>query len=218
MECPKCGVANREEAERCRRCGAQLRLMMSMHLPSKECPFCKKLNANDATFCVNCNRHLGGTSKKTLIEEEKKAREERYYDRTYADYATSAKSTARLGLAGTIMLMVGLFIFLDVAFSLGIGYQVTQMDVYDELVQENPRYKSFFPNLAVCESLRIVFGCITFVGAFAAIRRLNFGLALMGCVFGILALGSSILALVWWIWLLITGLLFFAVIIALGMV
>jgi len=172
----------------------------------------------DAAFCARCNKHLGGTSKQALAEDEAKAKKERYNDRTYADYPSSAKATARLGLAGTIMIMAGFLTFLDVAFSLGIGFSITQMDVYDELVQQNPQYKSFIPNLVVCESLRIVFALILFVGGFAAIRRLNFGLAIMGCVFGILALGSSILALVWFPWLLMTGVLFLGLFIALGMI
>jgi len=116
------------------------------------------------------------------------------------------------------MIMAGFLTFLDVAFTLGIGFSITQMDVYDELVEQNPQYKSLIPNLVVCESLRIVFACIMIVGAFSAIRRLNFGLALLGTIFGILALGSSILALVWFPFLLTTGALFIGLLIALGMI
>ena len=66
--------------------------------------------------------------------------------------------------------------------------------------------------------MRVVFACIALVGALAAIRRLNFGLAVLGGIFGILALGSSIMAVVWGVWFLITGVLFLAAILALILV
>jgi len=151
MECPKCGVANKEDAERCRICGAELRPRKRKAGPSKECPFCKAQNDADAVFCANCNKLLGEPTKKAIDGEEPMQKKEKYYDRTYADAPTSALRTARVGLAGIIMIMVAFFAILDVAFTLGVGWQVTQMEDYDQLVRENPEVKSFVPNLVVCE-------------------------------------------------------------------
>jgi hypothetical protein len=97
---------------------------------------------------------------------------------------------------------------------MGILYTAVQSSEYDELKGQYPQLKTLFADLAVCESIRLVFMLITFVGAITAVRRLNFGLALLGAIFSLLLIMSSLLALTWGIWFLITLVLFFASIIA----
>jgi hypothetical protein len=218
MECPKCVVANKEEAERCRICGAELRPRKRKAGPSKECPFCKAQNEGDAVFCVNCNKLLGEPTKKAIDGEEPKQRKEKYYDRTYTDYATSPLRTARTSFGGIIFLMAGVFALIDVLFTLGLGWEATQMEDYDELLRENPALKSAIPNLVACQAIRIVFACLALLGGLAALRRMQFGLAVAGGVFAILAVMTSVIALLLGMWLLLTGVFFLAAILGLILV
>jgi len=215
MECPKCGVANREDAERCRICGAEMMPRLGGASSSKICPFCHARNDVDAVFCARCNKLLGEPTKKSLRTEKVKEKTEKLYERRYSDYPSSAQRTARLGLAGIILIMVGVFSIFDVAFTMGVGVAITNMEEYDQLVQENPRVKSFLPNLAVCQSIRVVFACFALLGGVAAIRRLGFGMAITGAILGILTSGSSIIMLVWAVWGSLMGLLFLGSILAL---
>lgn len=52
MECPKCGVGNWEDAERCRICGAELTPRRRPSGPVKECAFCRALNEVDAVMAL----------------------------------------------------------------------------------------------------------------------------------------------------------------------
>lgn len=218
MECPKCGTANKEDAARCRICGAELMPKLGGASATKMCPFCNARNEIDAVFCARCNKLLGEPTKKTLKTEEAKEKVEKLYERRYSDYPSSAQRTARLGLAGIILIMAGIFSIADVAFTIGIGVQITHMQEYDELVEEDPRVKTFLPNLAACESIRLVFACIALFGGLAAMRRLGFGMAAAGAIFGILASGSSIMALVWAVWGALMALLFLGSILALVLI
>jgi hypothetical protein len=215
MECPKCGVANKDDLEKCRMCGTDLRPRRGPTGSTKSCPFCKALNESDAVFCISCNRPFGEQKGPSVDAIFGKDKAQKYYDRTYADAPSSALRAARTGTAGIILLMITLWAFLDIIFTLGIGYTVTQMDEFDQLEHDNPQLKSFFADLTVCESIRVVFMLLAFVGAITSIRRLNFGLALIGAIFALLLMISSILALLWGVWFLITVVLFFASIVAL---
>jgi len=167
---------------------------------TKVCPFCNARNDVDAVFCARCNKFLGEPTKKMLIQERKKEKKESSFDRTYADYPTSAKNTARLGQAGIWMMIIGILLIVDVVLSFGLAWQLTQAEDYDEIVRDNPEIETLIPSLAVCESIRLIFACFTIIGGLSAMRRMNFGLAILGCVLGLLASISSFLALVWIVW------------------
>jgi len=218
MECPKCGVANKEGAERCRICGAELRPRKRKAGLSKECPFCKARNEAGAVFCASCNKLLGEPTKKAIDGEEPKQKKEKHYDRTYEDYATSPLRTARTSFGGIIFMMAGVFALIDILFTLGLGWEATQTEDYDELLRENPALKSAIPNLAACQGIRIVFACLAILGGLAAMRRMRFGLAVAGGVFAILAVMTSVIALFVGAWSLLTGAFFLAAILGLILV
>ncbi|OGS56665.1 MAG: hypothetical protein A3K60_01515 [Euryarchaeota archaeon RBG_19FT_COMBO_56_21] len=151
-------------------------------------------------------------------KKEKKSKAEKYYDRTYADYSASGLRTARLGLAGIIFIMVSFFVFADIAFTLGIGWEAAQSQEWEELERENPTLKAAISNLVVCQVIRVVFVCLALLGGVAAVRKVQFGFAVTGGVFAILSLMTGVLALLFGWWLILTGILFLAAILGLVLV
>ena len=215
MDCPKCGVHNLDEAKLCRMCGSPLKLEEGPKGPAKRCLFCGTLNELDTPFCSGCSKPMG--SKKPQ-EIEVKGKRKKQYDRTYADYPASAKRTAWCSIAGIIMIMVATIVMIDVIFTVAESYRETQMDEFDRFAENHPALKSFMANIVACESIRAVFSILAFMGAFSAIRRLNFGLVIVGGISGILGLMMSISALVYFSWFLVIGVTFLAALVALGMV
>ncbi len=66
MACPTCGAAVLPGAKFCDSCGVELlpgvpRSTAPVATP-KECPFCKKPNRADATYCANCGIGLKARS------------------------------------------------------------------------------------------------------------------------------------------------------------
>jgi hypothetical protein len=200
LDCPKCGVHNIEGAERCRICGNALTPENEPTGPSKECPLCKTRNDLDAPFCSGCGKPLGSVA---IKEIKKKTKREKYYDRTYADYPGSAMRTAWAGVGGILIVMAAFFALVDAIFTIAVSWQVTRLADYDRLLRENPQLKDVITNLVVCQGLRFVFIIIAFAGGIFAIRRLRWGLAMVGGILGILALMSGLLFLIvpFWGWI-----------------
>ncbi len=213
MECPKCGVANKDDLEKCRICGTDLRPMGPTG-QMKACPFCKALNEFDAVFCVSCNKPFGEQKGPDVDAIFSRGRVGKSYDRTYTDAPGSAAREARLGTAGILLLMISLWALLDILFTSGILYSAAHSSDYDRLKDDYPQLKTLLADIAVCESIRVVFLVLAFVGAITSVRRLNFMLAMLGAIFGLLLTMSSLLALAWGTWFLITIVMFFMAIIA----
>ncbi len=218
MDCDKCGTHNLDGAERCRLCGNPFVKQGGSSSPERVCPFCHTKNPLDSPFCSGCNRLISPMKDKLPQEEERKSKREKYYDRIYADYPSSGLRSARLGLAGIIFIMCSFFVFVDIAFTLGLGYEATQMEDYDRLLDRTPALKSAIPNLVACQGIRVVFASLAVLGGLAAMRKVQFGFAVAGGVFSIFALGTSVLALILGWWLILTGILFLAAILGLVLV
>ena len=199
-------------------CGAELKPRKPRAGPSRVCPFCGAQNEMDAVFCESCNKLIGGTAKKADKEELKTRKKEKYYDRTYADYPSSALRTARASMGGILIMMVGVFVMIDVVFTLGIGWEITHMRDYDELARQYPTLKSAIANLTVCQGLRVVFACLALMSGFFAVQRIQYGLAIVGGILAILAVMTSFMALTNGIWLMLVGVFFLMAIIGLVMV
>jgi hypothetical protein len=197
MDCPHCGTHNLDEAERCRICANLLRPDAGPKGPTKACPFCKTENDVDAPFCSNCAKPFGA---RVVEEPERRARREKYYDRTYADIPGSAARTHWTGLGGILVIMMVFFALADVVLTIAIYWEISTWAEYDQLLRENPQYEGVVSSLMVCEGVRILFLLIAFAGAIFAIKRLRWGLAMFGSVLGVLALLSGILLLLvpWW--------------------
>lgn len=218
MDCPKCGTHNLEGVERCRLCGSPLSADQDSSGATKECPFCHTKSPINSPFCLGCNRLISPMKRKLPKEEKKRIKKEKYNDRTYADYPSSSLRTARLGLAGIIFIMCSFFVFVDIAFSLGLGWEAAQSREWEELERENPALKTAVSNLVVCQAIRVVFVCLALLGGIAAVRKVRFGFAVAGGVFAIFSLLTSVLALVLGWWLILTGILFLAAILGLILV
>lgn len=200
MDCPKCGVHNLEDAERCKICGSLLRPKSKPTGPSKECPLCKTRNDLDAPFCSGCKKPLGSIAVKEIKNEKKR---EKYYDRTYIDYPGSAHRTARAGVGGALIMMAAFFALIDAVFTIAISWEMTRLADYDQLLRENPQLEGVVASLVVCQGLRFVFIVIAFAGGIFAMQRLRWGLAMVGGILGIFALLSGLLILVLPVWGLI---------------
>ena len=203
MDCPKCGTHNPDEAKRCRLCGAFLRPQETRPAgTTKNCAFCGTTNDRDAPFCTGCGRPMGSTYTKADEKKERKEKRAKSYERTYADYPASAHMVARAGLGGILIILAAFFALVDAVFTLAITWQVTQLGDYDRLLRENPDLASALANMAVCQGLRIVFIFIAFAGGIFAVRRLRWGLSMVGGVLCILSVMSGIILLVipfWWV-------------------
>jgi len=215
LDCPRCGTHNLDSSERCRLCGGEIRPREKAKGPTRECPLCKTPNDIDAPLCIGCGKPLGST---TVDETAPKKKREKYYDRTYVDYPGSAQRTARTGLAGILLIMGAFFAFVDAIFTLFIGYQATQLGDYDQMLRENPELKGVIPSLVVCESVRLLFIVMAFMGGILAVRRLRWGFAMLGGVMGVLALLSGILFLFIPFWGLIELILVGGAVVAVGMI
>jgi len=216
MDCPKCGIHNRDDSERCRMCGNPLRRpQQKISGPTKVCPFCHTVNEKDAPFCSGCGKPMGAV--KVDLSEDR-ARRMKEDARIYTDYATSPLRSARSYTAGILLLVITTFVAFDMVLTFVILWDFSTTSRYDELVAGNSLYATAFNNLMACQVIRLVFMVMTGLGAMAAMRKMNFGLAILGGVFGILALGTSVLALVLGFWLLLSIALFVAALLAIGLV
>ncbi len=216
MDCPKCGTHNLDDAERCRLCGAPLRLRAASYSgPTKNCAFCGTINELEAPFCTGCGRPMGSTYSKTVEKKEKKTK---YYDRTYADYPASAARTARVGVGGVLIIMGAFFALVDAVFTTIIFYQATLLPEYGHMLRENPDLQGVVSSMIVCQGLRLIFVVIAFAGGIFAVQRLRWGLSITGGVMCILGLGSGIMLLVIPFWGLIELLLLVCVLIGVVMI
>lgn len=196
-------------------CGNPLKAEAELKGPSRRCAFCGTVNEADSRFCSVCSRPMGPQAHK---KKEEAVRKEKYKEKIYADYPASARRTGLCSVAGIILIMVGAILLLDVVFTIAESYRETQMADFDRLAEEHPVLKSFMANIVACQAIRLVFAMLTIMGSLAAIRRMNFILAVAGCIFGILGVMMSISALTYLVWAAIIGLAFLSTLLALGMI
>jgi len=206
MDCPKCGTHNLDDAEHCRICGASFSARKVPAGPSKTCQFCKTPNDPDAPFCTKCGKYLGAIETERTPRKEKQKKE---YIRTYDDYAASAKRTARANVGGIVIILVAFFALADAIITAAIV-----LPEYDTITSVNPALKAAIANLVTCQAIRIVFVVLAFMGGFFAIKRMNWGFAIVGGVMSILAVITGLLWLVFPVWGLIELVLFLGAIVA----
>ena len=195
MDCPKCGTHNLDNAESCRMCGNSFRADKVPEGPSKVCQFCKSANDPDAPFCTSCGKYLGAIETAKTVRREKHEKE---YVRRYDDYAASAKRVAWSNSGGIVLIIVGAFALVDAIMTLAIV-----MPEYDTLTTQNPALKAAYANLVTCQALRVVFIVLAFMGGFFAIKRTNWGFAMVGGIMGLFAVITGLLWLAFPVWALI---------------
>ncbi len=178
--------------------------------PSKVCQFCKSANDPDAPFCMTCGKYLGSIETEKTVRKEKREKE---YIRRYDDYAASAKMVARTNAGGIVFIIVGAFALVDAIITLAIV-----MPEYDTLTTQNPAFKAAYANLVTCQALRVVFVVLAFMGGFFAIKRTNWGFAMVGGIMGLFAVITGLLWLAFPVWALIELVLFLGAIVAVVMV
>jgi ribosomal protein L40E len=210
LDCPKCGTHNLDSAESCRMCGNSFKVREVPVGPSKICQFCRSANDPDAPFCTSCGKYLGAIETEKTLRKEKREKE---YVRRYDDYATSAKRVAWTSAGGIVLIIVAAFALVDVIITLAMV-----MPEYDTLTTQNPALKAAYANLVTCQALRVVFVVLAFMGGFFAIKRTNWGFAIVGGVMCLFAVITGLLWLALPVWALIELVMFLGTIVAVVMV
>lgn len=114
--------------------------------------------------------------------------------------------------------MAAVFALFDAIITIAIVWGATTLADYDRMVRENPELKTALVNLLACQALRLVFVVIAFLGGYFAVKRLNWGLSIVGGIMGILAVITGLLWIVFPVWGLIELVLFLGAILAVVMV
>jgi hypothetical protein len=215
MDCPKCGTSNRDDDEVCRMCGQRLKNEAIVSGKIVSCPSCRTENPSERRTCSVCGKPLYMGAAKIAPEDDYDWRKP---ERTYLDYATSASRTMTTGTGGALILLAAFTALADIVITLMVTYDVTQLADYRDLTDSYPALEDAVNTMVACQALRFVFVAIAFMGGTLAMKRSRWGLAMLGGVFSVLALMSSLLAFVMPWWLLIVFLVWCGAIIGTIMV
>ncbi len=88
MDCPKCGVHNRDDVPSCRMCGHQFITAVSHEFRGTRCPTCGADNPPGERSCSVCGKPLRPKVAKKEVEDPDAWKKPQ---RTYADYPGSAE-------------------------------------------------------------------------------------------------------------------------------
>ncbi len=215
MDCPKCGVHNRDDADVCKICGQRLRNEAIASGQVVRCPSCRAENPSDRKICSVCSKPLRMGAAKMEAQDEYDWKKP---ERTYLDYATSSSRTMTAGTGGALIFLAAFVALGDIVITLMATYDVTQLADYQDMTREFPFLQDAVATMVACQALRGVFVVIAFMGGMLAMRRLRWGLAMVGGVFGVLAVMSSLLVLTMPFWLLVVFLVWCGAIIGTIMV
>ena len=215
MDCPKCGVNNRDDADVCRICGQRLRNEAIASGQVVRCPSCRAENPSDRKICSVCSKPLRMGAAKIEAQDEYDWKKP---ERTYLDYATSSSRTMTAGTGGALIFLAAFVALVDIVITLMVTYDMTQLADYRELTRAYPTLEDAVATMVACQAMRMVFVVIAFMGGVLAMRRLRWGLAMVGGVFGVIALMMSTLVLVVPFWLLVVFLVWCGAIIGTVMV
>jgi len=215
MDCPKCGVNNRDDADVCRICGQRLRNEAIASGQVVRCPSCRAENPSDRKICSVCSKPLRMGAAKIEAQDEYDWKKP---ERTYLDYATSSSRTMTAGTGGALIFLAAFVALVDIVITLMVTYDMTQLADYRELTRAYPTLEDAVATMVACQAMRMVFVVIAFMGGVLAMRRLRWGLAMVGGVFGVLAVMSSLLVLTMPFWLLVVFLVWCGAIIGTIMV
>jgi len=215
MDCPKCGVHNRDDADVCKICGQRLRNEEIASGQVVRCPSCRAENPSDRKICSVCSKPLRMGAAKIEAQDEYDWKKP---ERTYLDYATSSSRTMTAGTGGALIFLAAFVALVDIVITLMVTYDMTQLADYRELTRAYPTLEDAVATMVACQAMRMVFVVIAFMGGVLAMRRLRWGLAMVGGVFGVLAVMSSLLVLTMPFWLLVVFLVWCGAIIGTIMV
>ena len=122
------------------------------------------------------------------------------------------------GTGGALIFLAAFVALVDIVITLMVTYDMTQLADYRELTRAYPTLEDAVATMVACQAMRMVFVVIAFMGGVLAMRRLRWGLAMVGGVFGVLAVMSSLLVLTMPFWLLVVFLVWCGAIIGTIMV
>jgi len=137
------------------------------------CPHCQAENPPGTKECSICQKRIvpvspGAQNRPVVIRSD-----EWEEKRGWEDIPHQARRIAWVSLGGILVIMAGAFGLADAVFVFGLAADYSILDAES----------------ATCGILMIVFGVIAIMGGIMAILRLQFPLAVIGAVSGILAYG-----------------------------
>jgi len=186
IKCPSCGTYNLKSAEKCRLCGQQLHDHTDGR---KKCPACgSDSNLPGAEKCISCGMSLS-TLKAAVAEiHESKAEECEHW----SEGPAHAARTAKLGVAGILILLAGALGITQAVLSLLPTTGTEILSYFEGIIPQMDHINHLLQDYDVVAVLVFIFGALAMATSMFTFKRTRFVGALLGAVFGIVAIGFLI--------------------------
>ncbi|MCU0852848.1 MAG: hypothetical protein MUC90_06330 [Thermoplasmata archaeon] len=183
IKCTKCGTYNLDEETRCRLCGHTLHASES---EVQKCPECGSVaHAPDADKCIACGRSFT-----TVIEASKQAGPQKAEEcEHWSEKPAHAVRTAKVGIAGTFILLAGVLGIVHAVMSVlpGIGEDI--IATYENVIPQGEFLDGLMQDYVFVAALIFVSGVLAIGMSMFAFMKSNFYGSIAGGIFGILAIG-----------------------------
>ena len=183
IKCPHCGVPNPSNATACRICGRPLTAAHA-DTDSRACISCGQVHTKKEETCSHCGMPLREVAVQNLPGDL--PTQECVH---WSEAPASAGRSAKVSVAGVLVLIAGFLGIAQAVFAftpdIGEGF----MRTYEDLIPMAEPVDSLLEDFVVLQGAILVFGVVAIFGSMFALNRSRFDMALVGAVFGILAVG-----------------------------
>ena len=184
VKCPHCGTMNAPESDRCRLCG---KLMAHEHVRAPGtlvCPHCGEVVEEGAELCNSCTMPLRDVVMRNLPKDLTQAECVHWSEKPAA-----AGRSARVVMAGILILMAGALGIGQGVAGLDPGFSETLMDIMEGLIPWSVATDDIVGEYLALQVWAVIAGVMAIAGGVFALTETRYEFAVMGGIFGFLAIG-----------------------------
>lgn len=183
IECPHCGVPNPTGAEICRMCGRPL-TEVPAEPGSRTCISCGLVHTKKEETCNHCGMPVRDVVRSNLPENLPV--QECVH---WSEAPASAGRSAKVSVAGILILLAGFLGIAQAVLALTPDIGEGFMRTYEDLVPIAEPVDNMLEDFVVLQGAVLIFGAVAIFGSMFALNQSRFDMAIVGAVFGILAVG-----------------------------
>jgi ribosomal protein L40E len=184
VECSQCGTTNRSDATNCRICGAHLKHTYEEVRGVMVCRTCGAKNPDGAELCNACK-----TPFRELVESNLPSDIPAEACVHWSEEPSAAGRTARVLMAGILILMAGVLGIVQSVLALSPGLGEGFLNAYEDLVPGASATGEVLDQYTLLQVAVFVFGVLAIFGSMFALGESRFDMSVVGGVAGVLAIG-----------------------------
>lgn len=184
VKCPHCGTMNAPESDRCRLCG---KTMAHEHVRAPGtlvCPHCGEVVEEGAELCNSCTMPVRDIVMSNLPKDVTPTECVHWSEKPAA-----AGRSARVVMAGILILMAGALGIGQGVAGLDPGFSGTLMDIMEGLIPWSETTDDIVGEYLALQVWVVIAGVLAIAGGVFALTETRYEFAVMGGIFGFLAIG-----------------------------